>query len=180
LSSDELAKVKEHPAKGLEILSKLGGEFSTGLSDVITQEHERMDGSGYPKGLREGEIGEFAQIVSLADVYESLTHSRPHRLRLTPPKAVNEILKQKSVFSVKVMKLLLERIGIFPVGTWVRLNTKETGIVLKNNQGLPLRPAVQVLFAENGGKLLQPKLVDLASNLLISVEECLESQYNPR
>ncbi|MFA6384618.1 MAG: hypothetical protein WCY10_04525, partial [Candidatus Omnitrophota bacterium] len=111
---------------------------------------------------------------------ESLTHTRPHRPRLTPPKAVNEILNQKSVFSVKIMKLLLERIGIFPVGTWVRLNTKETGIVSKNNQGLPLRPAVQVLFAENGSKLLQPKLVDLANNLLISVEECLESQYNPR
>ena len=180
LTPDEFARVKEHPVKGLEILNKLGGEFSPGIVEVITQEHERMDGSGYPKGLREGAIGEFAQIVSLADVYESLTHTRPHRLRLTPPKAVNEILNQKSVFSVKVLKTLLERVGIFPVGTWVRLNTKETGIVSKNNQGLPLRPAVQVLFAENGSKLLQPKIVDLASNLLISVEECLESQYNPR
>jgi hypothetical protein len=101
-------------------------------------------------------------------------------MKRTPPKAVNEILSKKSVFGMKVLKLLLERIGIFPVGTWIRLNTKETGIVSKNNQGLPLRPSVQVLFAENGSKLLQPKLVDLASNLLISVEECLESQYNPR
>jgi HD-GYP domain-containing protein (c-di-GMP phosphodiesterase class II) len=180
LTPEELVKVKEHPVKGLEILNKLGGEFSPGLVEVITQEHERMDGTGYPKGLHEGEIGELAQIVSLADVYESLTHSRPHRARLTPPKAVNEILNQKAVFSVKILKSLLERIGIFPVGTWVRLNTKETGIVSKNNQGLPLRPAVQVLFAENGSKLLQPKTVDLSSNLLISVEECLENQYNPR
>ena len=180
LTPAEYNIVKEHPVKGLEILNKLGGEFSPGIMDVITQEHERMDGTGYPKGLREGQIAEFAQIVALADVYESLTHWRPHRLRFTPPRAVNEILNQKAIFSVKVLKLLLERIGIFPVGTWVRLNTKETGIVSKNNQGLPLRPAVQVLFAESGGKLLQPKLVDLSSNLLISIEECLESQYNPR
>jgi HD-GYP domain-containing protein (c-di-GMP phosphodiesterase class II) len=180
LTAEEFSRVKEHTAKGLEILNRLGGEFSPGIIDVITQEHERMDGSGYPKGLKEEGISEFAQIVGLADAYESLTHTRPHRLRLTPPKAINVILNQKSVFSMKVMKLLLERIGIFPVGTWVRLNTKETGIVSKNNQGLPLRPAVQVLFAENGSKLLQPKIVDLATNLLISVEECLESQYNPR
>jgi HD-GYP domain-containing protein (c-di-GMP phosphodiesterase class II) len=180
LTAEEFAKVKEHPLKGLELLNKIGGEFSPGTIEAITQEHERMDGSGYPKGMREGEIGEFAQIIALADAYESLTHSRPHRQRMAPPKAVNEILNQKNIFSVKVLKLLLERIGIFPVGTWVRLNTKETGIVFKNNQGLPLRPAVQVLFAENGGKLLQPKMVDLASNLLISVEECLENQYNPR
>ncbi|HNQ50594.1 MAG TPA: HD domain-containing phosphohydrolase [Candidatus Omnitrophota bacterium] len=180
LAPEEYARIKEHPLKGLEILNQLGGEFSPGMIEAITQEHERTDGSGYPKGLREGNIGEFAQIVCLADVYEALTHSRPHRKRLSPPKAVNEILDRKNIFSVRALKMLLERIGIFPVGTWVRLNTKETGIVFKHNHGLPLRPAVQVLFAENGAKLLQPKLVDLASNLLISIEECLENQYNPR
>lgn len=180
LTAEEYARIKDHPFKGLEIIQKLGGEFSPGVIEAITQEHERMDGSGYPKGLREGEIGEFAQIVCLADVYESLTHSRPHRARISPPKAVNEILNQKGIFSVKALKMLLERVGIFPVGTWVRLNTKETGIVSKNNHGLPLRPAVEVMFAENGAKLLQPKTVDLAVNLLISIEECLENQYNPR
>jgi HD-GYP domain-containing protein (c-di-GMP phosphodiesterase class II) len=180
LTADEFEKVKEHSVKGLEILNKLGGEFSPGLIEVITQEHERMDGSGYTKGLNDAQISEFAQVVALADVYESLTHTRPHRARFTPPRAVNEILNQKNMFSTRVLKLLLERIGIFPVGTWVRLNTKETGIVTRNNEGLPLRPVVQVLFAENGSKLLQPKTMDLATNLLISIEECLESQYNPR
>jgi HD-GYP domain-containing protein (c-di-GMP phosphodiesterase class II) len=180
LTPDEYGRIKEHPVKGLEILNQLGGEFSPGLIDVILQEHERMDGSGYPKGLAEGRISEFAQIVALADTYEALTHTRPHRPKFAPPRAVNEILNQKSVFGMNVLKLLLERIGIFPVGTWVRLNTKETGVVVRNNQGLPLRPAVQVIFAENANKLLQPKLVDLANNLLISVEECLENQFNPR
>jgi HD-GYP domain-containing protein (c-di-GMP phosphodiesterase class II) len=180
LTPEEYSEVKKHPEKGLEMINQLGGEFSPGLIDIITQEHERMDGSGYPMGLREGQITEFAQIVALADSYEAMTHTRPHRMKRTPPKAVNEILNQKALFGMKFLKLLLERIGIFPVGTWVRLNTKEMGVVSKNNQGLPLRPAVQVLFAENGSKLLQPKTVDLASNLLISVEECLESQHKPR
>jgi len=180
LTPEEYAEIKEHPLKGVDILNKLGGEFSNGMIEAIAQEHERMDGSGYPRGLREAEISEFAQIVSLADVYEALTHSRPHRRRMPPPGAVNEILKQKCAFSVKALKALLEGIGIFPVGTWVRLNTKETAIVSKNNHGLPLRPEVEVIFSENGSKLEQPKIVDLSSNLLISIEECLENQYNPR
>ncbi len=180
LTPDEFIVVKEHPSKGIEILNKMGGEFSPGMAEVIAQEHERVDGSGYPKGARDNQISEFSLIVAVADVYEALTHARPYRNRLSPPKAMNEILNLKNQFSVRVIKIMLERVGIFPVGTWVKLNTKETGIVVKVNQGLPLRPAVQVMFAENGAKLLGPKVVDLASNLLISVEECMECQYNQR
>jgi HD-GYP domain-containing protein (c-di-GMP phosphodiesterase class II) len=179
LSSYEFGLVKEHPAKGLEVLDQIGGEFSPGIKEVISQEHERMDGTGYPCGLKEGQISEQAMIVALADTYESLTHSRPYRPKITPPEAVNKILNQKSLFGMSVLKQLLERIGIFPAGTRVRLNTKETGVVIRNNKGLPLRPVVQVLFTDNGSKLLQPKSVDLASNLLISIEECLESQCPP-
>ena len=174
LSAEEFKKVQEHPLNGLEILNKIGGEFIPGIINVISQEHERMDGTGYPKGLREDQINEFAQIVGLADVYEAMTHLRPYRLRLSPPKAMNNILNKKSAFSTKVLKVLLERIGVFPVGTKIRLNTKEAGVVSRINLGLPLRPLVLVFLDEGGNKLAQPKLIDLSKNLLICIEECLD------
>ncbi|MFH0828170.1 MAG: HD domain-containing phosphohydrolase [Candidatus Omnitrophota bacterium] len=174
LNEEELRKVKEHPLSGLEILNKIGGEFTPGLIDVISQEHERLDGTGYPKGIKDDEIKEFAQIVGLADVYEAMTHSRPYRLRFSPPKTMNTILNKKSEFSPKVLKIFLERIGIFPVGTMVRLNTKEIGVVAKENFGLPLRPLVMVIFDENGNKLVAEKQIDLSSNLLICIEECMD------
>ncbi len=174
LNEEELRKVKEHPLSGLEILNKIGGEFSPGLIDVISQEHERLDGTGYPKGIKDDEIKEFAQVVGLADVYEAMTHMRPYRLRFSPPKTMNMMLNKKSGFSPKVLKIFLERIGIFPVGTMVRLNTKELGAVVKENLGLPLRPLVLVLFDENGNKLISPKQIDLSSNLLICIEECMD------
>ncbi|MCX5707999.1 MAG: HD domain-containing protein [Candidatus Omnitrophica bacterium] len=174
LTDEEFRKVKDHPLNGLEILSKIGGEFIPGLIDVISQEHERLDGSGYPKGLRGDEIKEYAQIVGLVDVYEAMTHLRPYRLRFSPPKTMNTILNKKNAFSTKVLKVFLEKIGIFPVGTMVRLNTKEVGAVYQENQGLPLRPKVLVTIDENGNKLVSPKQIDLSSNLLVCIEECLD------
>ncbi len=174
LSDGEFQKVKEHPLNGLEIINKIGGEFIPGLIVVIAQEHERLDGSGYPKGLKDDEIKESAQIVGVADVYEAMIHSRPYRVRFSPPKTINAILNQKNSFSPKVLKVLLERIGVFPVGTMVRLNTKEVGMVVKENQGLPLRPLVTVMFDESGKKVAQPKQIDLSSNLMICIEECLD------
>jgi len=174
LSQEEFRKVQEHPLIGLDILNKIGGEFIPGIIDVISQEHERMDGTGYPKGIKEDQIKEFAQIVGLVDVYEAMTHLRPYRQRHSPPKALNTILNKKSAFSTKVLKVLLDRIGVFPVGTKVRLNTKESGVVFKENQGLPLRPLVSVLLDESGNKLVQPKQIDLSKNLLICIEECLD------
>jgi HD-GYP domain-containing protein (c-di-GMP phosphodiesterase class II) len=174
LTDEEFSKVKEHPLNGLEVLSKMGGEFMPGLSDVISQEHERLDGSGYPKGLRDDQIKEYAQIVGLVDVYEAMTHLRPYRLKFSPSKAMNTILNKKNTFSTKVLKVFLEKIGIFPVGTRVRLNTKEAGAVYKENQGLPLRPKVIVTHDESGNKLVCPKQIDLATNLLVCIEECLD------
>jgi HD-GYP domain-containing protein (c-di-GMP phosphodiesterase class II) len=174
LTDEEFSKVKDHPLNGVEVLSKIGGEFVPGLIDVISQEHERLDGSGYPKGLRGDQIKEYPQIVGLVDVYEAMTHLRPYRLKFSPPKTMNTILNKKSAFSTKVLKVFLEKIGIFPVGSIVRLNTKEVGAVYRENQGLPLRPKVLVTIDENGNKLVSPKQIDLSSNLLVCIEECLD------
>jgi HD-GYP domain-containing protein (c-di-GMP phosphodiesterase class II) len=173
-SEEEFRQVKEHPLNGREIINKIGGEFMPGIIDVILQEHERLDGSGYPSGIRDDEIKELAQIVGLVDVYEAMTHLRPYRAKFSPPKTMNTILNKKNSFSTKVLKVLLERIGVFPVGTMVRLNTKEMGIVYKENNGLPLRPVVIVMFDESGNKLPQTKQIDLAANLLVCIEECLD------
>lgn len=174
LTDEEFSKVKDHPLNGLEVLNRIGGEFMAGTIEVISQEHERLDGSGYPKGLRDDQINEYAQIVGLVDVYEAMTHLRPYRLKFSPPKTMNAILNKKNGFSTKILKIFLEKIGIFPVGTMVRLNTKEVGVVYKENQGLPLRPKVMVMLDEGGNKLVSPKQIDLAINLLVCVEECLD------
>jgi HD-GYP domain-containing protein (c-di-GMP phosphodiesterase class II) len=175
LSQEESKRVKEHPLTGIEILQQAGGGFSQRVFDVVRQEHERMDGSGYPAGLKDEQIGEYARIVGLVDVYEAMIHKRPYRAKFSPLETIKTILKNKSCFDHKVIKLLIERIGVFPMGTLVRLNTKEIGLVVRENPELPLRPTVNIIVDAYGKELKEPKQVNLADNSMLYVDECLNN-----
>lgn len=172
LTAGEIGEIRSHPQKGLEAVTA-AGVSSQGVQETVMQEHERYDGSGYPKGLKADGISEFAQVVGLVDVYEALIHARPYRPRYSPAAAVNVILNAKHLFSPRMIKLLIKRVGIFPAGTRVRLNTKETGVVIKANPFSPLRPVVNVIADANGNVLKVPREIDLCKNYLIHIEENL-------
>jgi HD-GYP domain-containing protein (c-di-GMP phosphodiesterase class II) len=174
LTSNEYIKVKEHPQKSVDILSRFNKELSIKIIDAVRQEHERVDGSGYPSGLKDEQINEYAKIIGLADVYEAMTHQRTYRGRYTSWEAIKEILGNKNAFDARIIKILIERIGIFPVGTFVRLNTKEIASVIKDNKKIPLRPVVNIILDASGKKLEEPKQVDLSENSVIYIEEGLK------
>jgi len=142
----------------------------------VRQAHERADGSGYPEGLAAEEIDRYAQIVGLADVYESLTHKRPYRVKYTPIEALDMILKNKKVFGPKIIKALIGRIGVYPVGTLIMLNSKETGVVIMNRPELPFRPVVSVVYDTYGKEYSEPKEIDLAQNPILYIEDCVKEK----
>jgi HD-GYP domain-containing protein (c-di-GMP phosphodiesterase class II) len=174
LTKEEFGKVKQHPKAGVEVLNKMGKEFSLDVRNAVIQEHERMDGSGYPAGLKGGEISEYAQIIGLVDVYEAMLHQRPYRSNYTPLETIKTILNDKGAFNSQTIKVLIERIGIFPIGISVRLNTKEVGVVIKENIRLPLRPVVNITYDAYGKELKQPKQIDLAENSMVCIEDCIK------
>jgi len=174
LSKAEFNTVKEHPQIAVKILSKILSKINQNIIDATYQEHERLDGSGYPRGLKEKQISEFAQIIGLADVYEAMIHQRPYRTKYTPLETVKSILHNKEAFDRRIIKTLIERIGIFPLGITVRLNTKETGLVVKENPKLPLRPVIKLLTDSNGKEVKDARFIDLARNPVVFVEETME------
>jgi len=174
LTKDEYNRVKEHPESGAEILNKFSKEIDRKIIDAVQQEHERIDGSGYPRGLKNNAITEYAQIIGLADVYEAMLHQRPYRSKYTALDAIKTILNNKNAFECRIIKILIERIGIFPAGTFVRLNTREIASVIKDNPKSPLRPVVNIIIDASGKKSDEPKQVDLAKNSVIYIEECLK------
>jgi len=169
LKLQELSEVKQHPLIGTQMLSKISDSLDESIFEVILKEHERIDGSGYPNRLREDEIIEYAQIVGLSDVYEAMIHSRPYRAKHSPPEVIRSLLDKKFSFAYKLIKALIERVGIFPVGTFVMLNTKEIAQVLKGNTESPLRPKVQISFDAAGRRLNEPRQIDLADNPTIYI-----------
>jgi HD-GYP domain-containing protein (c-di-GMP phosphodiesterase class II) len=174
LTKLEYDSIKTHPSGGLEMLEKLGDSVTPVMRDVVYQEHERLDGSGYPQGLKGSQICEQAQVVGLVDVYEALTHQRPymHKHKI---EAIKSILGMKSAFDPKLIKVLIDRVGVFPVGVYVRLNTKEVGMVVENNMKLPFRPVVNILYDTEGRHLKEPKQLNLADNSVVFIEECTET-----
>ena len=83
LNEMEFSLIRNHPKTGYDILKTI--DFPWPIAKIVLQHHEKIDGSGYPRGLNEDSIDEDAQIIGLADVYEALTHKRPHRLEMHVP-----------------------------------------------------------------------------------------------
>ena len=93
LNDTEFAIVKEHPQKGYDILKDV--DFDWPVAEMVLQHHERLDGSGYPRGLKDGEILLQARILAVADVVEAMASHRPYRPTLGLEAALDEITLNK-------------------------------------------------------------------------------------
>jgi HD-GYP domain-containing protein (c-di-GMP phosphodiesterase class II) len=173
LDKEDRSRLKHHPHMGAELLGKLSRKVNPDIRKIVSQEHERADGSGYPQGLKGSQIAEEAQIVGLADVYEALTHQRPYRNKYKI-EAIKTILDSKQLFNPEIIKALLERIGFYPIGVAVRLNTKEVGVVVENNARLPFKPVIKIMYDGSGNELKEPKYVNLAQNSVIFIENSVD------
>lgn len=111
LSEDEFSKIKTHPALGASIVKNV--DFLAQASSFIMYHHERMDGSGYPMGLKGKEIPLGAQIIAVADVFDALTTDRPYRKAWNPKDALAELERNSGVqfrpAVIKALKKVLER-----------------------------------------------------------------------
>jgi HD-GYP domain-containing protein (c-di-GMP phosphodiesterase class II) len=176
LSPDELALLHHHPERSFQMLQALGPEYRW-LATVALQEQEREDGSGYPQGLTGDQIHQYAKIIGLADMYESLTHARPHQRLRVPFEAVKEIMSaDRRKFPDQILKGLIQGLSTFPVGSLVRLNSKEIARVVATNPTLPLRPVVEILTGPTGDPVPTRRRVDLAQNSLVYITDAAPTE----
>jgi HD-GYP domain-containing protein (c-di-GMP phosphodiesterase class II) len=176
LTEEEFAIVKKHPEDGAKILKVLGNNYLW-LSEITLQEHERFNGKGYPRGLKGNEIHEYALIIGIADVYEALTHHRFQRKNLPPFDSMKEILSvERSSFPEKIIKALIAKLPVFPVGTIVRLNSKEIGVVVSTDSCSPFRPAVEIVFDPSGRKPAMKRIINLKENPLLYITSLVSEE----
>jgi HD-GYP domain-containing protein (c-di-GMP phosphodiesterase class II) len=146
LDETDRSGLRQHPLKGRDYLLRLGEE-DRWLAEVVAQEHEREDGSGYPNSLRGKEIREQAKIIGLVDTYAGLTRSRPNRRGLPPFEAVKQITQtDRAKFHPTILRAMLHELSAFPVGSLVRLNSGTVGQVVETLEAYPLRPLIRPLY----------------------------------
>jgi len=160
---------RQRPNFSSKILRTLGPEYAY-LAECAAQVYERIDGSGYPRGLKANEMHEYAQIIGLLDMYESLIHSRPQRGKRTTFAAVKEIINTgKKHFQKEYLKALLSTFTAFPIHSYVRLNSDAIGKVIETYPDQPLRPKIQILYDSQKRKVLTEKIVALPEDPLLHI-----------
>lgn len=174
LSPDEFEAVKKHTVLGHDIVLAIRG-LAPSAAVVALNHHERMDGSGYPRGLSGSAIPLEARIVAIADVYDALTTDRVYRKREEAHKAMDYITEKTGThFDPAVVDVFLRNLAHYPVGTAVILNTGEKGLVARQNIRYPHRPIIRVVIDGEGRLLQLHHETDLASNPSLRISSVWE------
>ncbi len=164
VTDEEYEILKSHVLIGYEVLGKLI-DVPTVSKTVVLFHHERYDGNGYPRGLKDGEIPLFARITSVADVYDALISDRPWREAFLPHVALEYLLSGgDTLFEKRLVRTFVEKIAVYPLGTTVKLTTGEIGVVKEVKPGFSSRPTVRILYDSHGKRLSGDKVYEL--NLL--------------
>jgi HD-GYP domain-containing protein (c-di-GMP phosphodiesterase class II) len=161
-TAQERDRVRLHIGRSLEIVEQIGS-INEVVIETIRMHHERMGGNGYPVGIRGDEISPYAKILGLADTYEAMTHTRPHREGMNTHKAVRFLMgSMKNDFDSDVMKIFINKMSVYPIGSIVTLDTDEVARVISVQPGSPLRPMIMLLKDANGVNVREKITIDLS------------------
>lgn len=162
LSDHEFSVMREHVTQGVSILRNVPGISSVSLL-VAAQHHEHMDGGGYPAGLKGSGISQLGQMAAIVDVYDALTSIRVYHSAMEPTQALRKLFEwSPRHFSVDLVQRFIQCIGIYPVGTLVRLESGFIAIVIEESTTDLLRPVVRIVHDGKKDCPTTPRDMDLA------------------
>lgn len=155
LTGSEIEMIQEHPIHAARIIKNSLQEDQLEehrwLLRAVIQAHEREGGIGYPKGLKGDEISEYAKIIGIAYTFETLLWEQTYKKGSVTYQALQKIISMDHrYFSNRIKKALVTQISIFPVGTYVKLNSEEIGMVVETNLQHPMRPVIELLYNAKG------------------------------
>ena len=186
LTGPEKNYLKLHPKYGLDIANNIP-DFPESALKIISEHHEKMDGSGYPNGLKKDEIDEFSQIVSVANAYDNLCHTNIVSEQKIPYTALSHLYKNcKHLYNNDNLNILIKFMGVYPPGTVVQLSNKMLGLVISVNASNILFP--NVLLYDQTVPRTQAPILDLADKdikiegaiLPSRLPESVREYLNPR
>ncbi|MGN7760943.1 HD-GYP domain-containing protein [Paenibacillus sp. 22594] len=168
LSDEEFRHMQAHTEIGYRIL-KEEPNIPLLAAHCALQHHERIDGSGYPRGLTGPQIHEYAKWLGVADSYDAMTSNRIYKKAMLPHQAVEALyVGSGTLYEQKQLELFRDRVAIYPLGLTVKLSTGESGVVVKIDPSTPHRPVVRVLNGPEGEPVV-PFELNLGSKLSVVI-----------
>lgn len=145
LDENEFQIVQQHAQQGRDILLAHRNVYH-GAVDVAYSHHENLDGSGYPRKIKSGNITDFTRIITLCDVYDAITSDRVYKKGASSLNALRIIHDQSGKkFDPKLGQEFIECIGLYPPGSVVELHNGEVGLVISTNYRHRHLPKVMLL-----------------------------------
>lgn len=162
LTEAEFDTMKSHPSEGHRMLLEGAGIGEHAL-DVCLHHHEKVNGSGYPDGLAGGEISLYARMGAVCDVYDAITSNRPYKNGWEPAESIRKMAEwSKGHFDQRIFEAFVRSVGIYPIGSLVRLASDMLGVVVEQTEQSLLTPIVMVFFSIQSNARVQPELLDLS------------------
>ena len=176
LTEAEFNIIKTHPVEGHRMLLS-GRDVDPIVLDVCLNHHEKTDGSGYPKGRKADEISLFAKMGAVCDVYDAITSNRPYKLGWDPAESLRKMAEwANGHFDGKVFQAFVKSLGIYPIGSLVKLTSGRLGVVVEQTGKSLTTPSVKVFFSTKSNMRIVPEVIDLSQ---AGVTEKIVSREDP-
>ncbi|HLO96378.1 MAG TPA: HD-GYP domain-containing protein [Burkholderiaceae bacterium] len=175
LTDDEFAVMRSHPVRGYEMLLE-GGAVPAGALDVCLHHHEKMDGTGYPEKLKGDEISLLSRMGAVCDVYDAITSTRPYKNAWDPAGSIQRMAQWTGHFDPAVFQAFVKSVGIYPVGTLVKLHSGRLAVVVEQSPVRLTAPLVRVFFSTKSQLPIPTELLNLD---LPSATDRIVSRENP-
>ncbi len=162
LTDTEFSIIKTHPEEGCRLLKASEG-VDPAVLDVCLHHHEKMDGSGYPQGLKADQISLLAKMGAICDVYDAITSNRPYKIGWDPAESLRKMAEwAQGHFDGKVFQAFVKSLGIYPIGSFVHLSSGRLGVVVEQTTKSLTTPCVKVFFSTKSNMRIVPEVVDLS------------------
>ena len=153
--------VRHHVQFGLEILDNTP-DLPPVVREMMLTHHERINGKGYPGGLKGDQIPVSGRIAAIIDCYDAMISTRPYRKKISPVEAISTLYNWRNIdFQEDLIEQFIQCIGAYPTGSLVELSSGQVGIVMSQNRVRRLFPKILLILTADGEPYESPEMLDL-------------------
>lgn len=162
LTDQEYRIIQRHPNLGYEYLRGFSG-VPDYVCDVCLHHHEKVDGDGYPEKQRGNQIALYSRMAAICDVYDAVTSDRPYKLGWDPAESVAKMATWRGHFDRPIFLAFVKTLGIYPIGSIVKLKSGRTALVIRQNPGDLTKPVVKAFTTTESIEVIESEIIDLAN-----------------